>query len=119
MSAERRWQDWGITIAGLLLLISPPAFASTPTAGEAWIGYILGAVILVVGAAMLLYREFRFLGEVIQIVAGVVTFFAPWLFGFTGVVLMAWTAWIIGLAVLLLVSSEFAVGWERRAAAAA
>lgn len=105
MVPTRRWQDYGMAIVGLLLLISPIGFASGLGAVDAWAAYVLGAIVLLLGAAKLAIPSFRY-EEAFQVALAVVVFFSPWLFGFAAVTGMAWTAWILAVALVLLVASE-------------
>jgi hypothetical protein len=54
--------------------------------------------------------------EVIPAALGVILFVSPWLFGFTAVTALAWSAWIIGILVVVVAGSLFAMQ-NRRAMA--
>jgi hypothetical protein len=49
-------------------------------------------------------------------VLAVILFLSPWLFGFTAVTTLAWSAWIIAILIALAVGSLFAMT-SRRATA--
>jgi len=98
--ASRRWQDWTTTLIGALVALSPLVFTKTWTENEAWIGYIVGGLIFVVGVAKLLFEEAGYL-EWAQFGLAVALFLSPWVIGFTAVAGMAWAAWIGAVALVL------------------
>jgi uncharacterized membrane protein HdeD (DUF308 family) len=58
--------------------------------------------------------------EIAPAVLGVITFVAPWVFGFASVTALAWSAWILGiLAVLIAGSALYAASADRRRSAVA
>lgn len=113
MISERRWEDWGVLLVGLLLLLSPVLFATTLGAVEAWAAYVLGALIVLVGAASLTFERFK-IGGAIQIGLAVLVFFSPWLLGFAAVTGMAVTAWVLAVGLVLLIGGEFVTGEGRQ-----
>jgi len=104
--ASRRWQDWADAAIGVVLVIAPFALASTLTGVAAYAAYTLGALIFIVGLVTLFLPEFQF-AEFGQMFLGLVLFFSPWLVGFTGDGAMSWTAWILGVVMVLIVGSEY------------
>lgn len=113
MTESVRGQSWATVLIGLLLLLSPIGFATTLKSVEALAAYTLGAMVFLVGVATVMFPQFK-LVAFIQVPLAVVIFFSPWLFGFTSVTGMAWTAWILAIGLLLVVGSEFYTGTERR-----
>jgi hypothetical protein len=110
MTTWRRWQDWGTIILGVLLFISPFAFGATAEQGAAVAAYA-GGVLLVLAGLLNLASPENQIGEWAAVVIGVLLILSPWLLGFAGLTMMAWSAWVIGaLAVLLAASVLFAPG---------
>ncbi|HEY8681289.1 MAG TPA: SPW repeat protein [Candidatus Dormibacteraeota bacterium] len=104
MTAWRRWQDYATMIAGILLFVSPFVFGETSQGVAALGAYVLGVLLLVAGilaAAMPARRGI----EIVPAVLGVVTFASPWVLGFAGITTIAWTAWVLGIVVVLAAGS--------------
>jgi SPW repeat len=110
--ASRRWQDWAAALIGAFVAVAPLVFANSRSEPAAYAAYILGALIFVGGALSLIFpRAMLQLGHV---VLAVLLFFSPWLVGFTTATAMAWTAWIAGVALLVVVGSLYLKGGQRR-----
>jgi len=105
MIASRRWQDWATPAIGALIALSPLVFTKTWTENEAWTAYIIGGLILVVGAVNLLSEEGISYLEYVQALAAAALFLAPWVIGFTAVTSMAWMAWIGAVALILVLAT--------------
>ena len=106
MIASRRWQDWGTTLIGALVALSPLVFTQTWTEPAAGAAYVLGGLIFVVGVLKLLMPEAGYF-DFAQIVFAAVLFFSPWLIGFTSITAMAWMAWIAAVALVLVLATLF------------
>jgi SPW repeat len=107
--ASRRWQDWANLVLGIVLLVAPFVLASSLTGVAAYTAYTLGALVLLVGLVTLVFPEFK-IAEFGQLIFGLVLFFSPWLVGFTGDSGMSWTAWLLGVVMVLIVGSEYVPG---------
>lgn len=96
------WQDWLNVLLAAYLFVSPLIIAGLPNGRttNAWF-MTLGVLIFAV-AVWALKTSSSTASESIQIFLGVVLFLSPWLGGFAAVTLDAWTAWIIGIAVIVL-----------------
>jgi len=108
MSAWKRWQDWVIVVLGVLLFITPLGtpfvFGGVATASAAYTAYAMGVLIAAIGL-FLLANPAKVVGEWIEVLLGVVLVVSPFLLGFSGVVVVAYTAWIIGAPAILLAGS--------------
>ena len=105
MIASRRWQDWANLAIGIVLLAVPFVLASSVTGVAAYTAYTVGVLMVLVGIVTLGFPELK-IAEFGQLILGLVLFFSPWLVGFTGEVAMSWTAWILGVLVVLIVGVE-------------
>jgi hypothetical protein len=87
---------------GVLLFISPFVFGETSHQDAARSAYVLGALLLLSGILAAAMREGRH-SIVLNApgVVSVVTFISPWVFGFSGVRGIAWTAWVLAVATVL------------------
>jgi hypothetical protein len=54
--------------------------------------------------------------EVIPTAVGAILFVSPWMFGFTAVTALAWSAWIIGILTVLAAGSLLAMRNRRQMA---
>ena len=107
MTVRTRWQDWAFAAVGLLLVVSPFAFAPSLGSVEAVTAYILGGLVFVLAAGALVFERMKHITEAGELGLAIVLFFTPWLLGFAAVAGMAWTAWIVGLAIVLIVGTEY------------
>jgi len=122
-----RWQDWISAALGVILLGAPLIFGDTseaPAALTAWAG---GALLIFFGAGSLIARWENSI-ELPPLVASVLLFLSPWMFGFTHVIAIAWSIWIVaavasiitgaalrhGDAVITRTVPARAVAWSRR-----
>lgn len=101
MIASRRVQDWGTALLGILLFISPFVFSTTSNTNASWTAYVIGALAFLAGLALLAAQTFQ-VTEYGVVLLGVLLFLSPWVLGFAGLASMAWTAWIIGLLLVVL-----------------
>jgi 4-hydroxybenzoate polyprenyltransferase len=104
--ASRRWQDWANIAIGIVLLVAPFVLATSISGVAAYTAYTLGALVLLVGIVTVVFPEFK-IAEFGQLILGLVLFFSPWLVGFTGDSAMSWTAWLVGIVMVLIVGSEY------------
>ena len=85
-------------VAGLYALLSPiwtttVSKATTTLVILGIVGAVVGLVSLAVPGAVAL--------EGVLVVVGVLMFIAPWVIGFTATTGMAWTAWIVGVVLVV------------------
>jgi hypothetical protein len=115
MTTWRRWQDWVVVGLGVVLFLTPFVFGETAMTVAASTVYVLGVVIALAG---LLNAAMRRAGglELIPAVLAVILFVSPWAFGFTAVVALAWSAWIVAILLVLALGSLVAMQ-SRRATA--
>jgi hypothetical protein len=112
MSAWRRWQDWVVVGLGVVLFLTPIGFGETGQTVATSTLYGLGALIALGGLLNAAMRQAGGL-ELIPSVLAVILFVSPWVFGFTAVTALAWSAWIIAILVAITVGSLFAMGTRR------
>jgi hypothetical protein len=115
MTTWRRWQDWVVVGLGVVLLLTPFAFGGAATSTAAYTAYVLGVLIALAGVLNAAMKDAGGL-ELVPAVLAVILFVSPWLFGFTAVTALAWSAWIIAVLVVLATGSLFAMQ-NRRATA--
>jgi hypothetical protein len=117
MEKWNRWQDWANVVLGVVLFITPFVFGATGNQTVAFTAYIGGVLLVLVGLFNLANPASQ-AGEWTEGVLGALVFLSPWLLGFAGLTMMAWSAWIIGvLAVILTASVLFADRSPQRVAA--
>jgi hypothetical protein len=111
----RRWQDWVVVGLGVILFVTPFAFAETSQTVAASTAYVLGVLIVLAGLLNASMNEAGGL-EVIPTAVGAILFVSPWMFGFTAVTALAWSAWIIGILTVLAAGSLLAMRNRRQMA---
>ena len=120
MSAWKRWQDWAIVVLGIVLFITPltvPFISGvTATAAAAYTAYVMGVLFVGVGLYVLA-NPAKLWGEWIQVLLSVLLIASPFVIGFSGVVVVAYTAWIIGVLAILLAGSVLLMQGRRPAMA--
>ena len=106
MTAWRRWQDYATMVFGVLLFISPFVLGQTSHQVASVSAYVLGVLLFLSGIAAAANREDRqsLILNAPGIVA-VVTFIAPFVLGFTGVTGIAWSAWVLAVATVVVGAS--------------
>ena len=115
MTAWKRWQDWSVVVLGAILFVTPFVFAETSQTVAASAAYVLG--VLIVAAGLLNAAMARAGGlEIIPAVLAVILFVSPWIFGFSGVTTLAWSAWIVAILIVLAIGSLYPTA-RRRATA--
>lgn len=112
MTTWRRWQDWVVVGLGVVLFLTPFVFGVTTTTVAAYTAFALGVLVALAGLLNAAMKEAGGL-ELIPAVLAVILFVSPWLFTFTAVIALAWSAWIIAVLVVLVVGSLFAVQRSR------
>jgi hypothetical protein len=115
MTTWRRWQDWVVVGLGVVLFVTPFVFGETADRVAASTAYTLGVLIALAGLLNAAMMEAGGL-ELVPAVLAVILFLSPWVFGFTAVTALAWSAWIIAILVLLAAGSLLAMQ-NRRAMA--
>src|SRR5260370_14247601 len=112
MTTWRRWQDWVVVALGVILFVTPFVAGETAQAVAASAVYVLGVLMVLGGLLNAAMREAGGL-EIIPAVLAVILAVSPWAFGFTAVTVLAWSAWIIAILVVLAVGSLFATQTRR------
>ncbi len=102
-----RWQNWANVVLGIILFIAPWVTGTayhlglTADAHAAWDAWIVGLSVALV-ALWSLDAPRSFIPESINVLLGIWLFIAPWVLGFAGLTGPAWTAWIIGILVIIM-----------------
>jgi hypothetical protein len=100
---------------GVVLFVTPFVFGETAQTVAASTAYALGVLVVLAGLLNAAMRQAGGL-ELIPAVLAVILFVSPWVFGFTAVTALAWSAWIIAILVVLAAGSLLAMQ-NRRAMA--
>lgn len=107
MKAWTKWQDWGVLVLGILLLVAPWIFGTATThALIAWNAGIVGVALVAstlwaFAQASVSATEWGYIAW-FQLILGVWLIIAPWLLGFAAIGTAAWTAWIVGIFVVVI-----------------
>jgi uncharacterized membrane protein HdeD (DUF308 family) len=114
MTAWKRWQDYVTMAFGVLLFIAPIVFGETSRSTATVSAYVLGVLLFLSGIAAAAMREAR-RSPILNApgLVAVITFIAPFVLGYAGVVGIAWTSWVLSVLTVL-VGATFLLG--RRAA---
>src|SRR5260370_17215796 len=106
MTAWKRWQDWSVVVLGAIMFVSPLVFAETCQTVAASAAYVLGALIVLAG---LLNAAMARAGgvEIVPAILAVILFVSPWVFGFSVVTALAWSAWIVAILLVLALGSLY------------
>jgi uncharacterized membrane protein HdeD (DUF308 family) len=106
MAAWKRWQDYATMAFGVLLLGSPFVFGETSSELAARSAYVLGVLLVLSGVVAAATREARrsLLLNAPGLVS-VITFISPFALGFSAVTGIAWTAWVLAIATVLVAGS--------------
>lgn len=101
MTAFRRWQDWTVVLAGILLVVAPYVFNETSNSTALWTTGIIGAAMAISG---LLSASTRYANamEFLPALCGIAAFFAPFVGNFTNLTATSWTSYIVGVVAVLL-----------------
>ena len=102
----KRWQDYATMAFGVLLFISPFVFAETSQRVATLSAYVLGVLLFLSGIAAASNREDR-QSPILNPpgIVAVITFIAPFVLGFTGVTGIAWSAWVLAVATVVVGAS--------------
>ena len=115
MTAWKRWQDWTVVALGAIMFVTPFVFGQTSQTVATGAAYVLGVLLVLAGlgnAATAKAGGF----EIVPAILAVILFVSPWIFGFTAVTALAWSAWIVAILVVLAIGSLYALE-PRRATA--
>jgi hypothetical protein len=104
MQKWNRWQDWANVVLGVILFITPFVFGAMANTSAAWTAYIGGVLLVIVGLFDLANPDSQ-AGEWTEGVLGLLVFVSPWVLGFSGLTMMAWSAWIVGVLTVVLTAS--------------
>jgi uncharacterized membrane protein HdeD (DUF308 family) len=106
MTMWKRWQDYATMAFGVLLFISPFVFGETSQRTAAVSAYVLGVLLVLSGIAAAANRqERRSLILNAPGIAAIITVLAPFVLGFTGVPGIAWSAWVLAVATVVVGAS--------------
>jgi len=100
MAPWKKWQDWAVLAAGVVLALTPLWF-DPGTTSAVWAMVVLGAALVVVSVWSLAMPTATAI-EWTHAVVGLLAFLAPWIFSYTGKSGAAWTSWILGAATVVL-----------------
>jgi hypothetical protein len=106
MTAWKRWQDWSVVVLGAIMFVTPFVFGETSQTVAASAAYVLGVLIALAGignAAASRVSGF----EIVPAILAVILFVSPWVFGFTAVTALAWSAWIVAILIVLAIGSLY------------
>jgi SPW repeat len=106
MTAWKRWQDWSVVVLGAIMFVTPFVFGETSQTVAASAAYVLGVLIALAGLGNV--ATSRVSGfEIVPAILAVVLFVSPWVFGFTAVTALAWSAWIVAILIVLAIASMY------------
>jgi hypothetical protein len=106
MTAWKRWQDWSVVVLGAIMFVTPFVFGETSQTVAASAAYVLGVLIALAGLGNAATpRASGF--EIVPAILAVILFVSPWVFGFTAVTALAWSAWIVAILIVLAIGSLY------------
>jgi hypothetical protein len=112
MTAWKRWQDWSVVVLGAIMFVTPFVFGETSQTVAAGAAYVLGVLLVLAGlgnAATAKAGGF----EIVPAILAVILFVSPWIFGFTAVTALAWSAWIVAILIVLAIGSLYPMTTRR------
>jgi hypothetical protein len=115
MTAWKRWQDWSVVVLGAIMFVTPFVFGETSQTVAASAAYVLGVLLVLAGlgnAATAKAGGF----EIVPAVLAVILFVSPWLFGFTAVTALAWSAWIVAILTVVAIGTLYPARTRRATA---
>lgn len=115
MTSWKRWQDWSVVVLGAIMFVTPFVFGQTAQTVAASAAYVLGVLLVLAGLGNAAMAKAGGL-EIIPAILAVVLFVSPWIFGFTAVTALAWSAWIVAVLVALAIGSLYPVRTRRATA---
>ena len=99
-------QDYIALIAGLYACLSPLWTDTTNRATTTMI--VLGAITAIL-ALVELVRPDMMSAEGLMALMGVLFFISPWVMGFSDMMAMSWTAWIVGVVTFVIGAADLMV----------
>ncbi len=115
MTSWKRWQDWSVVVLGAIMFVTPFVFGQTAQTVATSAAYVLGVLLVLAGLGNAAMAKAGGL-EIIPAILAVVLFVSPWIFGFTAVTALAWSAWIVAILVVLAIGSLYPVRTRRATA---
>ena len=115
MTSWKRWQDWSVVVLGAIMFVTPFVFGQTAQTVATSAAYVLGVLLVLAGLGNAAMAKAGGL-EIIPAILAVVLFVSPWIFGFTAVTALAWSAWIVAILVALAIGSLYPVRTRRATA---
>ena len=115
MTAWKRWQDWSVVVLGAIMFVTPFVFGETSQTVAASAAYVLGVLLALAGLGNAAMAKAGGL-EIVPAILAVILFVSPWIFGFTAVTALAWSAWIVAILVVLAIGSLYPVRTRRATA---
>ena len=115
-----KFQDWGFLVLGAVLFVTPWLFGTATNGASSWNAWIVGFFIawmwlfafsgpvLIARSASPFLHSCRpaYHSSYYVIVAGAWLFLSPWLLGFSAIGAATWSAWLIGILVIVLATSK-------------
>ncbi|WP_109474612.1 SPW repeat protein [Ornithinimicrobium cavernae] len=98
MKKWTRWQDWAALLAGAYAALAPLWTETTTRA--TWTMVALGVLTAAVSLWSLATPDDRN-SEIAHVVLGALFVISPWVMGFSDMMPMAWTAWIVGAVAII------------------
>src|SRR5258708_16418961 len=90
------------------MFVTPLVFGETTQTVATGAGFVRGVLLVLAGlgnAATAKAGGF----EIVPAILAVILFVSPWIFGFTAVTALAWSAWIVAILVVLAVGHLYAL----------
>jgi SPW repeat len=115
MTTWKRWQDWSAVVLGAIMFVTPFVFGETSQTVAASAAYVLGVLLVLAGlgnAATAKAGGF----EIAPAILAVILFVSPWIFGFTAVTALAWSAWIVAILIVLAIGTLYPTRTRRATA---
>ncbi len=106
MTAWKRWQDWSVVVLGAIMFVTPFVFGETSQTLAANAAYVLGVLVALAGLGNAATQRVSGF-EIVPAILAVVLFVSPWVFGFTAVTALAWSAWIVAILIVLAIGSLY------------
>jgi len=115
MTAWKRWQDWSVVVLGAIMFVTPFVFGQTSQTVATGAAYVLGVLLVLAGIGNAATSKAGGL-EIVPAILAVILFVSPWIFGFTAVTALAWSAWIVAVLIVLAIGSLYPVRTSRATA---
>ena len=115
MTAWKRWQDWSVVVLGAIMFVTPFVFGETSQTVAASAAYVLGVLLVLAGLGNAATAKAGGL-EIVPAILAVILFVSPWIFGFTTVTALAWSAWIVAILAVLAIGSMYPITRSRATA---